>query len=93
MMGTMEGKDPPPTRKKQKENDMSTTAKVEGRTVKIGDWVGFKSDIEQGGQIIAITRDTTGYTLHLENKNGFDGDYIGGDTITHQDARDCWVEG
>ena len=29
-------------------------ATVEGVTVNIGDWVGFKSDIEQSGKIVAI---------------------------------------
>ena len=68
---------------------------VEGKEIKPGDWVGFKSDIEQGGRIIGIYRDSMRLSsvLILENKNGFDGDYIGGDTVTHQDARDCWREG
>jgi len=29
-------------------------ATVEGQAVKLGDWVCFKSDIEQSGKIIAI---------------------------------------
>jgi hypothetical protein len=69
------------------------TAKVEGQTVAIGDWVGFKADIEQSGQIIDIKSTYMGQALVLENKAGFHGDYIGGDTITTQEAGDCWLEG
>ena len=68
-------------------------ATVEGQTVKIGDWVGFKSDIEQSGKIVAIKQTYAGTSLTLENTSGFSGDYIGGDTITTELARDCWVEG
>lgn len=70
-----------------------TTATVEGKIVKVGDHVGFKSDIEQYGKIIAIKADRyRGAILVLENKNGFDGEYIGGETITEVDARDCWID-
>jgi hypothetical protein len=68
-------------------------AQVDGQTVKIGDWVGFKSDIEQSGQIVEIKASYMGHSLVLENKNGFHGDYIGGDTITTELASDCWLEG
>ena len=68
-------------------------AQVDGKTVKIGDWVGFKSDIEQSGQIVEIKQSYMGHSLVLENKSGFHGDYIGGDTITTELARDCWLEG
>jgi hypothetical protein len=69
------------------------TAQVDGQTVTIGDWVGFKSDIEQSGQIVEIKTSYMGASLVLENKSGFHGDYIGGDTITTELARDCWLEG
>jgi hypothetical protein len=65
---------------------------VEGQEVKIGDWVGFKSDIEQCGQIVAIKQSYMGASLTLENKSGFQGGYIGGDTITTELARDCWID-
>jgi hypothetical protein len=65
---------------------------VEGQTVKVGDWVCFKSDIEQSGQIVEIKSSYMGRVLVLENKNGFHGDYIGGDTITTEEASDCWLE-
>jgi hypothetical protein len=69
------------------------TAQVDGQTVTIGDWVGFKSDIEQSGQIVEIKTSYMGASLVLENKSGFQGGYIGGDTITTELARDCWLEG
>ena len=68
-------------------------AQVEGKTVKVGDWVGFKADVEQCGQIIEIKSSYMGHVLVLENKSGFHGDYIGGSTITTEQARDCWLEG
>ena len=68
-------------------------AMVEGQEVKIGDYVGFKSDIEQWGKIVDIKRTVSfGVSLVLENVNGFSGDYIGGDTVTTQLARDCWID-
>jgi hypothetical protein len=67
-------------------------ATVDGQTVKVGDCVGFKSDIEQWGEIIAIRKNPNGYwELVLENTNGFSGDYIGGSTKTVERASDCWV--
>jgi len=63
-------------------------AQVEGKTVKIGDYVGFKCDIEQGGTIKKINW----RTLTLTSISGFDGDYIGGQTETDQLASDCWLE-
>jgi len=68
-------------------------AQVEGKTVKVGDWVGFKADVEQLGQIIEIKSSYMGPALVLENQHGFHGDYIGGSTITTEQARDCWLEG
>ena len=65
---------------------------VEGQEVKIGDWVSFKSDIEQSGQIVDIKKTYMGMALTLENKHGFSGDYIGGDTITTEEASDCWID-
>lgn len=46
--------------------------------VNVGDWVGFKSDIEQDGKVKQIQYSRR--AMLVENKNGFDGDYIGGDT-------------
>lgn len=72
---------------------MFTSAKVDGQTVKIGDWVCFKSDVEQCGQVVKIRQDSFGkLELVLEREDGFSGDYIGGQDRTVQRASDCWVE-
>ena len=72
---------------------MSLIAYVEGQGVGIGDYVSFKSDIEQVGQIIKIKKNLFGRTeLVLENFNGFSGDYIGGQTQTVVSADECWME-
>ena len=72
---------------------MMTSAIVEGTRVKIGDYVGFKSDVEQSGKIKSIRAGYTGQAeLTLEDENGFSGDYIGGQTITTVLAVDCWVD-
>ena len=60
---------------------------ADGETVKVRDWVCFKCDIEQTGRVYRIDGDR----LFLENPNGFDGDYIGGQSTTVQRARDCWT--
>ena len=65
---------------------------VDGQEVRVGDWVSFKCDIEQSGQIVEIKTSYMGKALVLENKNGFHGDYIGGQTVTTEQASDCWVE-
>jgi hypothetical protein len=58
----------------------------------VGDWVGFKSDVEQTGEIIGIRDDSSGaVVLDLRNRAGFSGDYIGGERWTWQLASDCWV--
>ena len=68
------------------------TCMVHGVEVKVGDWVGFKSDIEQWAKIIEIKKTYMGVALVLENKHGFQGEYIGGSTITTQLASDCWAD-
>lgn len=68
---------------------------INGTTVnlKVGDWVGFKSDIEQYGEIIKINRNRFGHTvLTLKSEYGFDGDYIGGQTTTKINASQCWAD-
>jgi hypothetical protein len=67
------------------ESEMAT---VEGQRVNVGDYVCFKSDVEQCGQIVKIT----GNVLVLKRDSGFEGAYIGGSTTTQVDARDCWIE-
>lgn len=66
---------------------------VEGQCVRVGDYVSFKSDIEQYGQVVEIRRGILGgVDLVLENTNGFQGEYIGGETQTVQRAVDCWLD-
>ena len=65
--------------------------KIEGGEVGVGDAVGFKCDIEQVGGIVAIKRGPYDrVTLIVENSDGFDGEYIGGETRTEIDAREAW---
>ena len=72
---------------------MSLIAYVDGQGVGIGDWVSFKSDVEQCGQIVKIKNSLFGAPeLVLENFNGFQGDYIGGETLTTVRAIDCWLD-
>ena len=62
-----------------------------GGTAAIGDHVGFKCDVEQYGEVVAITVRSNGfYDLVLEGN--FEGGYIGGETRTTMDARDCWKD-
>jgi hypothetical protein len=67
-------------------------ALVDEQEVTVGDVVCFKSDIEQCGVIVEIKQSYTGKALVLESKYGFSGDYIGGQTITTELARDCWID-
>ena len=64
---------------------------IDGKIINIGDYVCFKSDVEQSGKIVDIKSSYMGPSLTLENKNRFSGGYIGGDTITTQLACDCWI--
>lgn len=63
--------------------------RVDGQIVRVGDWVSFKSDVEQSGKIEAIL---SGNRLVLTNERGFQGDYIGGSMTTIQSAVDCWLD-
>ena len=49
---------------------------------------GFKCDIEQGGYLVEVK----GNSLILENKDGFQGDYIRGQQYTDVSPKDCWVD-
>lgn len=67
-------------------------ALVEGKKVAVGDVVGFKSDIEQYGTVVAI-KNAPGRPsmdiLVLENAEGFEGEYLQG-TRTEELAANCW---
>ena len=71
---------------------MRTVTVQDGREVHKGDWVCFKSDVEQTGKITHIADTAQGILLTLHSRYGFQGDYIGGQEITTQLAGDCWVE-
>lgn len=63
-------------------------------TVKVGDYVGFKYDVEQGGQIVKIVRGRYGNAdeLHLYNEYGFEGHYARGTKNLVMMALDCWID-
>lgn len=66
---------------------------IDGVEVSVGDYVWFKSDIEQAGEVVSIKkRDFGGYDLVLKNECGFDGAYTGGSTSTTVNSKDCWVD-
>jgi hypothetical protein len=72
---------------------MKTYVPVRGGMVSVGDTVWFKSDIEQSGVVEDVRRSSWGQMqIVISNEYGFEGDYIGGSTVTVQSARDCWVE-
>jgi len=60
--------------------------------IKVGDWVGFKCDIEQSGQVKEIRSDSRGTMFLLANDNGFHGEYIRGMKTTEEAATDCWAK-
>lgn len=61
--------------------------------VKIGDWVGFKADVAQSGQIVEIRKNSWGeIELVLQDEDGFIGEYIGGDTTTVIKLEEAWVD-
>jgi hypothetical protein len=64
-------------------------AKVDGQVVKVGDYVCFKSDVEQCGKITKIEGNQL--TLFRDDE-GFEGDYIGGSNYTTETADRCWIE-
>jgi signal peptidase I len=60
--------------------------------VNVGDTVYFKSDIEQSGTLVEITSDKQNWIIFvLENKNGFSGAYIGGQTRVAKRIKELWV--
>ncbi len=63
-------------------------AMVDGKVVRVGDFVCFKSDYEQSGRIARIVGDQ----LHLFRESGFGGEYLRHDQRTVVRARDCWLE-
>ena len=66
-------------------------ASVDGKKVKVGDWVSFKADVEQSGKIVKIKDNMLILQAGDDDGDTFDGDYIGGDSITEVRASDCWL--
>lgn len=69
---------------------MTNATLEDGKTVTLGDWVGFKADSEQYGRIVKISIAWGTEVLTLVNEDGFTGDYVGGQTTITIDASDCW---
>jgi len=57
-------------------------------TIKKGDYVGFKRDVEQCGCVKKIQ----GTELTLTSSDGFNGNYIGGQTEIQIDAKQVWLD-
>ena len=69
------------------------SAMVDGTRVYVGDWVGFKCDIEQSGQILEIRKGFNGTEFVLGSGNDvFSGGYIGGEVRHTILAEDCWAD-
>ena len=64
----------------------------DGKSLKVGDVVLFKSDVEQYGKITKISGSTL--TVKPDGMKGgkFIGDYIGGDKVTTVESPDVWKE-
>lgn len=63
-------------------------ARVEGKVVHKGDWIGFKADIEQEAEIVKIQGDKI--TLKAP-REGFEGGYIRRQDFYTLSARDAWL--
>lgn len=59
-------------------------------TVRVGDTVEFKSDIEQCGVVREIREEGFRTVLVVENPQGFSGHYLRGATRTEILSEDCW---
>jgi hypothetical protein len=57
--------------------------------VKVGEWVEFKSDIEQSAKVIAINGD---YLVLEAPADGFEGAYLRNARQTTERASDCWKD-
>lgn len=64
------------------------TFDADGKELAVGDVVDFKSDIEQTGQVVAISAD--GLRLELFNPGGFGGGYLRYSTTAWHPADSCW---
>jgi len=63
---------------------MNTAVSMDGDSIKVGDFVGWKSGIEQSGKVTAIKGATLEISVYDSNS--------GKHSITQQLARRCWLE-
>ena len=82
----------PSSNRSNKDTATGTNKYNESVTVTVGDWVGFKSDIEQSGKVDRIIRRGYRTVLSLSNPDGIEGDYIGGQTEAEVDMYDCFSD-
>ena len=64
-------------------------------TIKIGDWISFKCDVEQSAKVVEIKRYATGGRSYVVEApaDGFCGNYIGRADFHQVEERDMWTEG
>jgi hypothetical protein len=60
----------------------------DGEEIEVGDFVGFKSDTEQVGEVIALLPDGK---VKLYDGDGFSGDYLRYAKTTIEEAGRCWL--
>jgi hypothetical protein len=65
-------------------------ARVEGKVVHKGDWIGFKADIEQEAEIVKIQGNQI--TVKAPDE-GFEGAYIRRQNFYTLNAKDAWLSG
>jgi hypothetical protein len=63
-------------------------ARVDGKVVRVGDWISFKSDVEQEAEIVKIQGDKI--TVKAPDE-GFEGAYIRRQDFYTLSARDAWL--
>lgn len=85
------------TLKEQKErnNFLSNSQKVklDDTYVTIGDEIHFKAGTEMSGTLVEILDKKDGIHLVLEDKDGFSGGYMNGETKTTERIDRCWYIG
>jgi hypothetical protein len=68
-------------------------AVIGGKVLKVGSWVGFKSGLEQRGEITDISMNDWGREiLTIWNPDGIEGGFgYHGNTTIFLPAEDCWI--
>ena len=83
----------------REEAEEKAKQKAARSTLKVGDCISFKCDIEQSAEIVKINRSrhswngttVTSYTVKAP-PDGFSGHYIGRDDFYEVDEDDVWVD-